>query len=165
MLKRIVQQVSGQVMALYIQASMWLKEQLLPSVKQLLASITQAFLNVASLFSQLVQTVLNIKVWLASRTTAAQLTNQEHINAKHLATQLGLQPQTIAVPTPQPVLPAQLQKLGKPAASTKLAKSSSKKTCSAQTRTGRQSMVDGEKSVEIAKPRRQRATKQSKKGN
>lgn len=57
MLKLFVQQVNGLVTGLYTQACLLVKEQVLPSVNKLRASIIQAFLSVANLFSQLSQHV------------------------------------------------------------------------------------------------------------
>ena len=164
MLKRIVQQVSGQVMALYTQASLLVKEQLLPSASKLLVSITQAFQNVVKLFSQLVKTVLNIKALVASLITQVQSIKAALITAKAKALLIGQQLLTTVRPTSQPVATVQSQKTDKPAASTKLAQSRSKGSKTAQTRTAHQSTADGLKSAVAAKQPLQRATKQSKKG-
>ena len=104
MFMRIVQQVNGLLTGLYTRLSLLVKERLLPSVKQLLASIIQAFQNVASLLSQLAPTTLNIKAWPAPLTTAVQSIKAVLTTAKATAIQIGLQLQTIALQTHQRVM-------------------------------------------------------------
>jgi hypothetical protein len=164
MFMRIVQQVNGLIMAQYILVSTLVKERLLPSAKQLLASTIQAFQNVANRLLKLVQIVLNIKAWLVSLTIAAQSIKAVLTNVKAKALQLGLQHQIIAHQTSQPAHTAQSQKKDKPAASTKSVQSRSKGSKTAQTRTARQSTADGLKSAAVAKQPRQRAKQASKKG-
>ena len=161
MFMRIVQQVNGILQGLYTQVYSLVAGQLLPSAKQLLVHITQVLQDAVN---QVAKTIRNIKALVVSQTTAAPSINPEPINVQAEATLLGLQPQTIVPPTLQPVVLAQSRKRGRPVGSTKSAKSSSKGTTPAQTRTAHQSMAGGEKSVAVAKQLRQHATKQSKKG-
>ena len=161
MFMRIVQQVNGTIQGLYTQAYTLVVGRLLPSVKQLLVNTIQALQDAVN---QVAKTIRNIKALVVSQTTAAPSTNPEPINVQAETTLLGLQPQAIVPPTLQPVVLAQSRKRGKPVGSTKSDKSSSKRTTPAQTRTGRQSMADGEKSAAVASQLRQHATQAPKKG-
>ena len=91
MFKRIVQRVNGLVMGQYIRASMLVKVRLLPSVKRLLASITQVFQSAVSLLCQAAQTALNIKAWLVNLITAGQLIKAALTSVKAKAILLGKQ--------------------------------------------------------------------------
>lgn len=106
MLKLIVMQVIGQITALFTTACTLIKGLLLNLVKRLHASSILVFQSAASQLNPLVQTVLKIKAWRANPTTVEQSINQEPISAKQIATQLGLQPQTIARKTRQRAKPA-----------------------------------------------------------
>ncbi len=161
---RIVQQVNGIIINLYTQACSLVKERLLPSASKLLANIIQAFQNVANRLLKLVQIVSNIKVWLVSLTTAAQSIKAVLINVKAKAILLGQQLLTIARRIKQLVHIALSPKKDKPVASTKLARSRSKGSKTAQTRTAPQSTQAGLKSAAVAKQLRQHVKAASKKG-
>lgn len=94
MLTRIVQQVNGLLMDQYTRLCSWVKAQLLPNAKQLLANITQAFLNVVNQFSRLVQTTLNIKACPVLLTTLVQSIKAVLTTAKQVVIQIGLLLQT-----------------------------------------------------------------------
>ena len=165
MFMRIVQQVNGLLTGLYTRLSLLVKERLLPSAKQLLASITQAFQNVASLLSQLAPTTLNIKAWPAPSTIVARSIKAVLTTAKLKLSQIGSQLLTTVASTNQPVVQAPQRKRGRPVGSTKSAQSRSKGTSSAQTRTALQSTQDGVKSPGRVGLPHQRAKSQRKKGN
>lgn len=114
--------------------------------------------------SPLVQTLKNIRAWHVQSTTAESSIKQEQKIAQVEVTLLGLQPQTIAPQIPQPAIPAQKTKQ-RHAERTKLGRFAPKGTGVAQTHTASQSVVDGSKQAKVAAQLRQRATKQSKKGN
>ena len=164
MLMRIVQQVNGLLTGLFTRLSTLVKEQLLPNVNRLLASITQAFQSVANLLSQLAQTMLNIKAWPALLTTAVQSIKAALTSVKAKPTQPGLPQATTVLSTNQPAVQAQLRKRGRPVGSTKSAQSHSKGTSSAQTRTAPQSIQAGVKSPGRVGLPHQRAKSQLKKG-
>ena len=146
MLMRIVQQVNGLLTGLYTRLCTLVKEQLLPSVSKLLASITQAFQSVASRLSQLVQIVLNIKAWLASLTTVAQSIKAALTTALLKLTTLGQLLLTTVRPTRQPAPQAQPRKRGRPVGSTKSAQSPSSGITSAKIRMARHLTQAGAKS-------------------
>jgi hypothetical protein len=164
MFMRIVQQVNGLIMAQYIRASMWVKALVLPNVNKLRVNIILASLSVGNLFNRLVKTVLNIRALVVNRITLDPSINQEPISAKHLATQLGLQPQTIVPPTSQPVVTAQSRKTAKHAASTKSGRSRSKGNKTAQIRTVPQSIQAGTKLEGLVKQHLQHANQTHKQG-
>ena len=165
MLMRIVQQVNGLLTGLYTRLCTLVKEQLLPSVSKLLASITQAFQSVASRLSQLVQTMLNIKACLASLTTAVQSIKAALTAVPRKVMALGSQLLTTVRQTPQPAAQVQPRKRGRPVGSTKSAQSPSSGITSAKIRMARHSIQAGVKSPGRVGLPHQRAKSQSKKGN
>jgi len=82
----IVTQLSGRIMALYSQALVWLKEQLLQLVNSLRVNYILASLSVVNLWNRLAKILLNIKVLLANLTTQAQLIK---VGLKHVAITSG----------------------------------------------------------------------------
>lgn len=76
MFKRIVMQVNGRLMALYTQASAWLKERLLKPVNNLHASFIRVYQSAVNLLPHLAKTLSKIKALLASLTTQALLIKQ-----------------------------------------------------------------------------------------
>jgi hypothetical protein len=164
MFKHIVTQISGRLMALSTQALALLKELLLKLVSYLLASCILVFLSVAKLYNLVVQIVLSIKAWLVSLTTVVQSIKAALTNAKAKAILLGQQLLTIARRIKQLVHIALSPKKDKPVASTKLARSRSKGSKTAQTRTAPQSTQAGLKSAAVAKQLRQHVKAASKKG-
>jgi hypothetical protein len=135
MLVHIVMQLLGKIICPCTQALVWLKVRLYRLVSNLRVRFFLTYLNVVNLQYLPAQTVRKCKVWLANLITPAQSTKQEPINARHLATQLGLQPQIIVAQTQQPVLTAHKQKKGKPVGITKSARSRTKKNKTVQTHT------------------------------
>ena len=69
----IVTQLSGRIMALYSQALVWLKEQLLQLVNSLRVNYILVSLSVVNLWNRLVKISLNFKVLLANLITQVQL--------------------------------------------------------------------------------------------
>jgi hypothetical protein len=135
MLVHTVMQVLGKIICQFTQALGLLKVRLCRLVSNLRVRFILTYLSVVNLQYLPAQTVRKCKVWLANRITQAQSTKQEPINARHLATQLGLQPQTIVAQTQQPVLTAHKQKKGKPVGVTKSARSRTRKNKTVQTHT------------------------------
>jgi hypothetical protein len=128
-------QVLGKIICLFTQALELLKVRLCSLVSNLRVRFILTYLSVVNLKYLPAQTVRKCKVWLANLITPAQSTKQEPINARHLATQLGLQPQTIVAQTQQPVLTAHKQKKGKVVGVTKSARSRTRKNKTVQTHT------------------------------
>jgi hypothetical protein len=160
MFTRIVQRVNGLIMAQYIQASSWVKTQLLPLVSNLLASITQAYQSVVNLLlrlPQLVQTGLNINLLRASLITVAQSIKAALTSVKASLIQTGSQLLTTVRQTKQAVPTAPLPRKGKPVGITKSARSRSKGNKTAQTPTAPQSTLVGLKSQGLVKLLLQRA--------
>jgi len=143
MFTRIVQQVNGLVMARYIRVSTLVKERILPSAKQLLASITQVFQNVVNLYRLAVQTMLNIKVLLVPLITAVQSIKVALISVKAKVIPLGQLLLTIVRPTRQPAPTASSPKKGRPVGITKSARSRTKGNKTAPTPTAPQSTPIG----------------------
>ena len=164
MLVHTVMQVLGKIICQFTQALELLKVRLCSLVSNLRVRFILTYLSVVNLKYLPAQTVRKCKVWLAKLTNPAQSTKQEPINARHLATQLGLQPQIIVAQTQQPVLTAHKQKKGKPVGITKSARSRSKGNKTAQTPTAPQSTPAGLKSVGLVKQLLQRVTQAFKKG-
>lgn len=160
MLKRIVMQMSGRSMALFIQAWAWLTERLLKVVSNLRVSFILLFLNVGS---QLARIVLKAKQFLAKKTTVDMSCKQEPLTAKQIATQLGLQAQKIAAPIQQPAPTLSLPKKDL-AEKTKSAASHTNANKTAKRRTRNQSTVGGSRSKTHASQPQQRAKSQQKKG-
>jgi hypothetical protein len=154
MFTRIVQRVNGLIMARYIQASSWVKTQLLPLVSNLLASITQAYQSVVSLLlrlPQLVRTTLSSNPLAVALIKAVQSIKVALISVKASLTQIGSLLQTI-VQTIRPHAPTMPSpKKGKPVGVTKSARSHSKENKTAQTPTAPQSTPAGLKSQGLAK--------------
>jgi hypothetical protein len=96
MLKRIVMQVSGQVMAQFTTAYIQLTTCLLRTAKHLLALITQAYHSARAQLLLLVKTVLSFKVWPAKKTIAEPLIKAELTTAKAKVMDLGKQRVTTA---------------------------------------------------------------------
>jgi hypothetical protein len=94
MLKRIVMQVSGQVMAQFTVAYLLLMTCLLRTVKHLLALITQTYHSVLTLLNPLAKMLPSFKAWAVNPTTVAPSTKQGRSTAKAKATQTGSQRQT-----------------------------------------------------------------------
>jgi hypothetical protein len=163
MFTHIVTQLSGRVTALYTQALTWLKARLCKPVRHLRVSFFLLSLNVGSLLLLPVRIVLSIKAWIVRRIIRGSYNNLEPISAKHLATQLGLQPQTTARPIHQPATTAQSRKTGKPVKSTKLAQSRSKGSKIAPIHTEPPSIVAGTKLEGLVNQHLQHVKKQSKK--
>jgi len=164
MLKPIVTQVSGRITALCTRLWALLATRLWPNVKQLLANITQAFLNVANRLFQLVQTVLNTSRWRVSLTIVVVSIKAVFTSALLKVTQLGQQLLTIALQMLQRVSLVLQQTKDKLAASIKSALSRFKEIGFVQTLMGLQSTQDGEKPKDLVKQRQPRAKQASKKG-
>lgn len=165
MLKRIVMQLSGRGMALSIQAWAWLKERLWHHAKRLRVSFILVFLSVANLFNQLVQTVLNIKVWRANLITAVQSIKAGLIIVQAKALQIGSLLATTARQILQHARQPLLQIKDRLVVLIKLVQLRLKGIGCAQTPTDLQSTRTGTKSAVAAKQPLQRATKRSKRGN
>jgi hypothetical protein len=163
MFTHIVTQLSGRVTALYIQALRWLKARLCKPVRHLRVSFILLSLNVGNLLLLPVRIVLSIKAWIVRQIIRGSYNNLEPINAKHLATQLGLQPQTTAPQINQPAPIAQSRKRGRPVGSTKLAQSRSKGSKIAPIHTAPPSIVAGTKLEGLVNQHLQHAKKSSKK--
>ena len=82
----IVTQLSGRIMALYSQALVWLKEQLLQLVNSLRANYILVSLSVVNLWNRLVKISLTFKVLLANLITQAQLIK---VGLKHVVITSG----------------------------------------------------------------------------
>jgi hypothetical protein len=159
MFMRIVQRVNGLIMAQYIQASSWVKTQLLPLVSNLLASITQAYQNVVNLLlrlPQLVQTGSNINLLRVNLITVGQLIKAVLTSVKVNLLQIGSLLLTTARQIRQLVPTAQSPRKGKPVGITKSARSHLSVSKTAQTNTVNQLIQDGTKYQGRAKRHRQR---------
>lgn len=86
MLKRIVMQLSGRGMALFIQAWAWLKGQLCKRANNLRVSFILASLSVGNLFNRLVKTLSSFKALLVNLITQALSIK---LALKHVATMSG----------------------------------------------------------------------------
>lgn len=164
MFMHIVTQMIGRITALCTVAYTQAKGLLCKLASNLRVKFTPTFLNVGNLLLLPVRIVLNIKAWIVRRVIQASYSNLEPIDAKHLATQIGLQPQTIARPNNQPAPTAQSPKKGKPVGSTKSAQSRSKGSKIAPIHTAPPSIVAGTKLEGLVNQHLQRAKKPSKKG-
>jgi hypothetical protein len=164
MLKRIVMQLRGKIIAPFIQALVLHKEQLLKRVSNWRVSITQASLNVGNLFNRLVQIVLNFKVWLANLTIVAQSIKAALINAKVKLIQIGQQLLIIARRIRQLAFTARSPKKGKLVGITKSARLHLKGNKTVQIHTANQLIQDGLKYQDHAKPPLQPAKPKLKKG-
>jgi hypothetical protein len=113
MLKRIVMQVSGRVMAQFTTVYLRLITCLSRIAKHLLALITQTYLSVLTPLNLLrVQTVSSFKAWVANLTIAVQSIKRVLSTAKAKVIQIGLQLQTTAHQTLQRANLSQLQNKG-----------------------------------------------------
>jgi hypothetical protein len=112
MLKRIVMQVSGQVMAQFTVAYLLLTTCLLRTVKHLLALITQTYHSVLTLLNPLAKMLPSFKAWAVNPTTVAPSTKQGRSTAKAKATQTGSQRQTTVHQILQHANLSQLQSKG-----------------------------------------------------
>lgn len=164
MLKRIVMQASGQMARLFTIVYTQLMICLLKLVKKLHALIIQTFRNALTLIHPLAKTLPNFKAWVASQTTAAQSTKQEHSIAKAKVTPTGSQRQTIARPTRQRANPNQLQNKGF-VAKIKLVQSLFKKAVVALTLIINQLKAIGLKQAGIVRQPQQPAQRQRLKGH
>jgi hypothetical protein len=162
MLKRIVMQLRGKIIAPFIQALVLHKEQLLKRVSNWRVSITQASLNVGNLFNRLVQIVLNFKVWLANLTIVAQSIKAALINAKVKLIQIGQQLLIIARRIRQLAFTARSPKKGKLVGITKSARLHLKGNKTVQIHTPNQLIQDGLKLQDHVKPPLQPAKKKQK---
>jgi hypothetical protein len=106
MLKRIVMQVSGLVMAQFTAVYLRLTICLSRTVKHLLALITLAYHNVLIKLHPLAQMLPSFKVWAANPTIAAPLIKRVLSIVKAKAIQIGLRLRIIARQTRQPVKPS-----------------------------------------------------------
>ena len=82
----IVTRLSGRIMALYSQALVWLKEQLLQLVNSLRVNYILVSLSVVNLWNRLVKISLTFKVLLAHLITQAQLIK---VGLKHVVITSG----------------------------------------------------------------------------
>jgi len=126
--------------------------------------MTQLVASCQSLLSQLVKTVLKIKLSLASLITLVQSIKLELINVKAKVLQIGLLLQTTVAQTLQLVPIAHKQKSDKPVEKIKSVQSHTKENKTAQTHTAALLTPDGLKSQGRAKQHRQRAKQELKKG-
>jgi len=125
---------------------------------------TQLVALCQSLLSQLVKTVLKIKLLLVSLIILVQSIKQELINVKAKVLQIGSLLQTTVAQIRQLVPIAHKQKNDKPVEKTKSVQSHSKENKTAQTHTAALLTPDGLKSQGRAKQPRQRAKQELKKG-
>lgn len=126
--------------------------------------MTQLADSCQSLLSQIVQTVLKIKVLLVSLIILAQSIKLALINVKAKVLQIGLLLQTTVAQILHLAPIAQKQKKGKPVGITKSARSHLKENKTAQTHTAALLTPDGLKSQSHAKQRHQRAKQMLNKG-
>ena len=94
MLKRIVMQVSGQVMAQFTAVYLRLTICLSRTVKRLLALIIQTFHSVRIRLLPLAKTLSSFKAWVANLTTVVQLIKRVLITVKHKLIPIGSQLRT-----------------------------------------------------------------------
>lgn len=160
MLKRIVMQLSGRIMALFTQVLALLTARLWKVVSNLRVSFFLLSLSVGSLSALIVQ---KLKQLVAKRITLAMSCKQEPLIADRTATQLGLQAQKIVAPIQQPVATLSLPKKD-PAEKIKSAASHTNASKTAKRRTRKQLTVGGSRSKGHANQHQQRATSQQKKG-
>jgi len=137
-------------------------------LSELLGVLTDRMTQLAtlchSLLSQLVKTVLKIKLFLASLIILVQSIKLELINVKAKVLQIGLLLQTTVAQILQLVPIAYKQKSDKPVEKTKSVQSHTKENKTAQTHTAALLTPDGLKSQGRAKQRHQRAKPVLKKG-
>jgi len=125
---------------------------------------TQLVALCQSLLSQLVKTVLKIKLLLVNLITLVLSIKQELINVKAKVLQIGLLLQTTVAQIRQLVPIAHKQKSDKPVEKTKSVQLHTKESKTAQTHTAALLTPDGLKSQGRAKQHRQRAKQELKKG-
>ena len=101
MLKRIVTQVSGQVMVRFTTAYLQLTICLLKIAKRLLALITQTYRSALTLLLPLARTLPSFKAWAVNPTTAAPSIKRVLSIVKAKVIQIGSQRQTTVHQTPQ----------------------------------------------------------------
>lgn len=165
MLKRIVQQVNGLIMAQFITVYSLVKAQLLLLVSKLRVSITQAYQNVVSLLHrlpQLVLTMLSSNPLVVGLTKAVQSIKAALFSVKFSLIQIGSQLQIIVQTIRQLVATLLSQKKEHPVAQTKSVQSPTKESKTVQTPTAALLTQDGLKSQGHAKPHQQRAKQQRK---
>jgi hypothetical protein len=160
MLKRIAMLLNGLNMALFTQAWAWLTARLWKAANNLRVSYFLLSLNVGSQLARIVQKLKQLR---AKKTLTDISSKQEPINAKLIATQLGLQAQKIVAPSQQPAPTLSLPKKD-PAEKTKSAASHTNASKTAKRRTRKQSTVGGLKSKGHASQRQQPAKSQRNKG-
>jgi len=164
MLKRIVMQLRGKIIAPFIQALALHKERLLKRVSNWRVSIIQASLNVGNLFNHLVQTAWSFKALLANLIIQVQSIKAALFNAKAKLTQIGQQLLIIARRIRQLAITALLPKKDKVVGITKSARLHLKENKTVQTHTANQLIQDGLKLQDHAKPPLQPAKPKLKKG-
>jgi len=160
MFTRIVQRVSGLIMAQYIRASLWVQERLFKLVSSLLASITRVYQNAVNL--QLlnllrVPTGSSTNPLRVSLITAGQLIKAALMYVKAKAILLGSQLLTTAHQIRQHALTALRQKKDKLVELIKLAPSRLKENKTVQTLMARLLTQAGSKLVGLVKQLPQRA--------
>ena len=106
MLKRIVMQVSGQVMAQFTAVYLRLTICLLRTVKRLLVLITQTYHSALTLLNPLAKMLPSFKAWAVNPTIAAPSIKRVLSTVKAKAIQIGLRLRIIARQTRQPVKPS-----------------------------------------------------------
>ena len=160
MLKRIVMQVSGQLMALFTQVLGLLMGLLWKVAKHLRVSCTLLFLNVASHLALIAQ---KLKRSPADKTKLDMSPRLEPSNVQHQPILHGSQHTKVAAQLQQPAFQAQKQ-IQRHAERTKSGKFAPKGTGVAPRHIQNQPAADGTKHKERANQRRQRAISQRKKG-
>ena len=103
MLKRIVMQVSGRIMAQFTAVYLRLTICLSRTVKRLLALITQTYHSVLIPLLSLAKTLSSFKAWAVNPTIAAPLIKHVLKRVATISGQIGLQLQTTAHQTLQRV--------------------------------------------------------------
>ena len=160
MLKRIVMQVSGRLMALFTQVLALLKVLLWKVVSSLRASFTHLYLNVASQLALIAQ---KLRLYHAAQIKSDMLLKPEPTYAPAELIHHGSQQLKVAAQLQQPVLQAQKQ-VQRHAERTKSGKFAPKGTGVVAIHTDSQPAAAGTKRKGHANQRRQRATLQRKKG-
>lgn len=164
MLGAVLTHLLEKATSLICNATALITKKLLGLLGVLTAQMTQLVALCQSLSSQLVKTVLKIKVLLASLIILGQSIKLELINVKAKVLQIGSLLQTTVAQIRQLVPIAQKQKNDKPVEKTKSVQSHSKGNKTAQIPTAALLTPDGLKSQGRAKQRHQRAKQELKKG-
>jgi hypothetical protein len=164
MLGAVLTNLLQKVTSLIYNATALITKKLSELLGVLTAQMTHLAILCQRLLSQLVKTVLKIKLLLASLIILGQSIKLEVINVKAKVLQIGLLLQTTVVQILQLVPIAHKQKKGKPVGITKSARSHLKENKTAQIPTAALLTPDGLKSQGRAKQRHQRAKQELKKG-